>query len=1511
MTHHPHMPPQPHGRVLWLSSSLLLVVWLAVSQAQMRTTLTPDGTLGTTVTQNGNLYTITGGTRPRNGPNLFHSFDRLSVGTGDTASFTGPTGIATILSRVTGGQRSDIDGTLRSEIPGAHLFLLNPSGVLFGSNARLEVSGSFHVSTADFLRFTDGATFSAHVGEKSTLTVAAPAAFGFLGPTPAPVTMQGSALQVPAGQTISVVGGDITLVGNGSMNLTNPGPTLGAPGGRIHLVSVASPGEVGIEGVASAPDLGMAGFTRLGRIDLSQGAVVTVGSGGNRNAGEIEVRGGKLTLGGGSQLDVSTQGAGRGGTVTVIATEALTLTGDSRLTSSTSSDGAAGRVVIKAPLVSLKDQADIQARAQGNDPRGNAGEIEMQVGTLALSGAAIISNSNGGQGQGGTVTIVATEAITLRDTARVTSNASSSGAGGQIVIKAPSLSVTEGAGIRATTTRSGKAGDIRVEVGTLTLSGRDKITNIATDATDTTTAGGAGNVTVIATEAITLAGPRTEIGSSTRGSGDGGKVVVKAPLVSLKEGAKINASTEGAGRGGSVEVQVGTLTLIGDGTEIRARALAGSRGDAGDIRVEAGTLTLTLTEEPHNGIAISSSSEGTGRAGNITVEASEAITLAGYSRVTSNAHSGGDGGRIFVKAPVISLMGNFAGIRAQPDESGNAGEIEVQVGTLMLKDGATIGTNTTLPTTTGRAGTVTVVATEAITLTGRDTEIGSSTRGSSDAGRVFVSAPVLRLMKGARIRTEAVRDSGGNAPSGNAGDIIVQAGTLTLTGGASILSSTEGAGRAGDITLNVGSLVAQGAAALTSSSTGTATGNAGAVLIQGLGGPGTPATTVQLTNSQMLTRAEGTGAGGNIGVRATEMILTDGTLISATAAGRGNAGAIQVDTATFRSDGSVVTTEAHAGAGGAITLHATTGMVLSDTTISTTVTGGSDPARPSANLLLTTPTLTLTGGRLAAETQGAGSAGNITMQVGTVEVQRAAQITSSSTATATGAAGTITIQGPQGTAADALTLTQSALLTRADGDGTGGNIVVQASRATFDGATLAVTANAGAGGTITVEAPTSVAVRGTEMTATVTGGSHPGGDITLRTPTLTMQTSRLAAETQGAGQAGAITLAVGTLTAQETTLTSSSTETATGNAGTVLIQGLGGLGTAASRVTLAQSTLRTAADGTGAGGAITVAASEALMLDRTTLSATVHDGPDTLGGSRGDLTLRTPVLTLLGTRVEAETTGTRRAGDITLNVGSLVAQGATLTSSSTGTATGNAGTILIQGPGGIGTFATRVTLTESGITTDARVADGGDIQVRAQGSLWLQDSQITTAVHSGQGSGGNIRLDPDFVILERSQIRADAFRGPGGNIRIVAQGFVTDAISQVSASSAQNVNGLIDIQAFTTPSGLVAPLPLVFAAAAALLRSPCAARLHEGTVSTLVERGRAGVPATPDGVLPSRLPLDPLSTATPAQAAWLPSADPSWLPAGSQRSLSGLLPLRGWAASTDAIRLLPGDCASR
>ena len=202
--------------VLLLSAWFLLTVLCTLSRAQVPTALTPDATLGTTVTRSGTVYSIAGGTRPGNGPNLFHSFDRFSVGTGDTATFTGANTITNILSRVTGGQRSDIDGTLRSEIGGANLYVLNPSGVVFGPNARLEVSGSFHVSTADVIRLADGGVFAADPAVPSLLTVAAPVAFGFLRENPAAITIQGSTLQVAPGQTLSVVGGDLAVGGASS-----------------------------------------------------------------------------------------------------------------------------------------------------------------------------------------------------------------------------------------------------------------------------------------------------------------------------------------------------------------------------------------------------------------------------------------------------------------------------------------------------------------------------------------------------------------------------------------------------------------------------------------------------------------------------------------------------------------------------------------------------------------------------------------------------------------------------------------------------------------------------------------------------------------------------------------------------------------------------------------------------------------------------------------------------------------------------------------------------------------------------------------------------------------------------------------------------------------------------------------------------------------------------------------------------------------------------------------------
>jgi filamentous hemagglutinin family protein len=168
-------------RVLSPRLGLLLAALLAAAPVQAQ--IVTDGTLGPKVSLQGGEIKIGADLGSRRGDNLFHSFEKFGIATGQSATFTGPGDIRNVISRVTGGEISNIDGKLASKVGQADLYLLNPAGVMFGPNARLDVPGSFHASTAHELRFTDGAHFSALDKNGSGLTVAPPEAFGFLDKT--------------------------------------------------------------------------------------------------------------------------------------------------------------------------------------------------------------------------------------------------------------------------------------------------------------------------------------------------------------------------------------------------------------------------------------------------------------------------------------------------------------------------------------------------------------------------------------------------------------------------------------------------------------------------------------------------------------------------------------------------------------------------------------------------------------------------------------------------------------------------------------------------------------------------------------------------------------------------------------------------------------------------------------------------------------------------------------------------------------------------------------------------------------------------------------------------------------------------------------------------------------------------------------------------------------------------------------------------------------------------------
>ncbi len=158
------------------------------------------------------------------GANLFHSFHQFNIHSDESATFTGPDSVRNIISRVTGGSASWIDGRLTSAISGADLFMLNPAGVMFGKNAAVDLSGSFHVSTADYLRFGENDRFYSTPHANDVLSVAAPAAFGFLNSDISPITFEGgevtdpddenhAVIRVPEGGTVSVIAGDIEMRG--------------------------------------------------------------------------------------------------------------------------------------------------------------------------------------------------------------------------------------------------------------------------------------------------------------------------------------------------------------------------------------------------------------------------------------------------------------------------------------------------------------------------------------------------------------------------------------------------------------------------------------------------------------------------------------------------------------------------------------------------------------------------------------------------------------------------------------------------------------------------------------------------------------------------------------------------------------------------------------------------------------------------------------------------------------------------------------------------------------------------------------------------------------------------------------------------------------------------------------------------------------------------------------------------------------------------------------------------
>jgi filamentous hemagglutinin family protein len=690
------MKPSYPGCVL--TDVIMLFCLLAPLPVQAQ--IVPDRTLPTRVNLNGNTLTIEGGTTA--GSNLFHSFSQFSVPTGSTAYFNNALEIQNIISRVTGGSVSNIDGLIRAN-GSANLFLLNPKGIIFGAKAQLDIKGAFLASTANTLHFADGSQFSATPAQPTTplLTVSVPIGLGF-GQTNGSIVNQSRAtdsrgqivgLQVQPGQTLGLIGGNLSLEGG----------HLTASGGRIELGAVAGAGFVSLTptppyqgGAKGGFALGYEGVQNFQDIQLSKAASVNAsGEGG----GQIQVRGGSVTLTQGSSILADTLGSqdGRG-----IAIRALHFKLQDRafVSASTFAQGAGGGLTVAASSVELIGNGELQEVLNKlffkkidrpsqigsglfslSFGSGNAGNLTIDTGRLSMREGAFISTATFGNGDGGDLAAKVSDSVELIASELFADNFGD-GYAGKVTVQTGTFRASEGGALGSSTFGAGQGGTLtirasdRVELAGTTPDGQFKSGLFANAYSKAT--GAAGNIN-IETRQLTIR-EGAGIGAATFGAGRGGTITIKASdWVELigrspslaSEVSNLATMSEGTGGAGDIKISTGQL-VVRDGASV---STATSKGEiAGNIEIDAGSLLVD------NQAAITAETEA-GVGGNITLR-SQNLQLRHNSQINTMAGGTSNGGNININTNTIVALEN-SNITANAFK-GRGGNIGISVQRIFL-----------------------------------------------------------------------------------------------------------------------------------------------------------------------------------------------------------------------------------------------------------------------------------------------------------------------------------------------------------------------------------------------------------------------------------------------------------------------------------------------------------------------------------------------------------------------------------------------------------------------------------------------------------------------------------------------------------------------------------------------------------------------------------------------------------------------------------------------------------
>jgi len=459
--------------------------------------------------------------------------------------------------------------------------LINPNGIIFGANARLDIRGSFVATTANAIRFGDRGEFSATNSTNPGLLTVNPSALLFnqiraasiqnnsvadagLNPS-AQFTATG--LRVPDGKSLLLVGGDINMNSGG----------LFAFGGRVELGGLASAGTVGLNVDGNNLSSSFPNNAERSDVFLNNGASVTVIAG---DGGSIAVNARNLVMTGESFLFAGIEsGLGsdnsQAGNIDINVTKAITLNNGSR----------------------IANQVESETRGQG-------GDINISTTTLRLEGGSQINAVTLSAGKGGNVTANASQEVLLTGTSTVPPSSSglftsalqnSTGDAGNVTINTKSFQVRDGAQASVATFGKGKGGNVTVNASQeVLLTGRSAngLPSGLFASTERNSRGDAGNL-IVNTNKLSVQNGAT-VGVQSFGTGIAGNVTLNALFIQLNNNGLIFTNATGENViGGNINIDTDFLFAL-ENSDISANS-ANFRG--GNVRINASGIFGTQFRE--------------------------------------------------------------------------------------------------------------------------------------------------------------------------------------------------------------------------------------------------------------------------------------------------------------------------------------------------------------------------------------------------------------------------------------------------------------------------------------------------------------------------------------------------------------------------------------------------------------------------------------------------------------------------------------------------------------------------------------------------------------------------------------------------------------------------------------------------------------------------------------------------------------------------------------------------